>query len=354
MNKMRLGKTNFSVSRAAFGALPIQRVPLAAAVPILRRAVEGGINFFDTARAYSDSEAKIGAAFAGIRRNIFLASKTMSDTPEGIRSDLAASLEHLRTDYLDVYQFHNPRTVPLPGDGTGRYELFVELKQSGVIRAIGLTSHSLERARQAVDCGLYDTLQYPFSLLASGEEEELTARCKAADVGFICMKALAGGLIQDIAAAFAFMRRFDNVLPIWGIQAMGELEEFLALEAAPPLWNKRMRETARGFQEALGKSFCRGCGYCQPCPQEIAIQTVARLFLTLRRSPWEPFAQPSWQQEMAKVENCIHCGACASRCPYSLDPPALIRRSLDDYVAFMRERGVDLTFSPKESACPLT
>jgi predicted aldo/keto reductase-like oxidoreductase len=344
MKTMRLGRTDFQVSRLAFGALPIQRVPLDEAVPILRRAVEGGITFFDTARVYSDSEAKLGAAFSGIRRSLFLASKSMSDTPEGIRADLAASLKHLRTDYLDVYQFHNPESVPLPGDGTGRYELFAELKKAGVIRAIGITSHSLERARQAVASGLYDTLQYPFSLLATGEEEELTARCKAADMGFICMKALAGGLIQDIPAAFAFMGRFDNVLPIWGIQRLGELEEFLALEAAPPLWNKQTEEAAAGFKKDLGQSFCRGCGYCQPCPQDIVIHNVARLFLTLRRSPWEPFAQPAFQREMAKVENCILCGACASRCPYGLDPPALIRRSLDDYLTFMRERGVELTF----------
>ncbi|MDR2076811.1 MAG: aldo/keto reductase [Desulfovibrio sp.] len=344
MNTMRLGRTDFFVSRLAFGALPIQRAPWEEAVPILRRAAEGGITFFDTARLYSDSEAKIGAAFEGIRENLFLASKTMGGTPEAIRADLAVTLDNLRTDYLDVYQFHNPSTVPLPGDGSGRYELFAELKRAGVIRAIGLTSHSLERARQAVDSGLYDTLQYPFSLLATGEEEDLVASCRAADVGFICMKALAGGLVRDIPAAFAFMGRFDNVLPIWGIQRMSELEEFLALEAAPPLWNEPMAEIARDYREALGKSFCRGCGYCQPCPQEIAVHTVARLFLTLRRSPWKPFAEPSWQKEMARVENCTQCGTCASRCPYHLDPPALIRRSLDDYVAFMRERGVDLTF----------
>jgi aryl-alcohol dehydrogenase-like predicted oxidoreductase len=343
MNTMRLGKTRFSVSKLAFGALPIQRVPLREAVPLLRRAAEGGITFFDTARVYSDSEAKIGEAFAGIRHTLFLASKTMSGTPEAIRADLAASLGHLRTDYLDVYQFHNPQTVPLPGDGTGRYELFAELKQSGVIRAIGITSHSLERARQAVDSGLYDTLQYPFSLLATREEEDLAARCKAADMGFICMKALAGGLIQDIPAAFAYMGRFDNVLPIWGIQRMRELEEFLALEAAPPVWNERMAEIARDCREALGKSFCRGCGYCQPCPRDIAVHTVARLFLTLRRSPWKTFAAPSWQKEMAKANSCIQCGACAARCPYNLDPPALIRHSVDDYVTFMRERGVEIT-----------
>jgi predicted aldo/keto reductase-like oxidoreductase len=268
----------------------------------------------------------------------------MGGTPEAIRADLAVSLEHLRTDYLDVYQFHNPPTVPLPGDGSGRYELFAALKRSGVIRAVGITSHSLERARQAVDSGLYDTLQYPFSLLATEEEEALAARCRAADVGFICMKSLAGGLILDIPAAFAFMGRFDNVLPIWGIQRRNELEEFLALEEAPPLWNEQMAEVARDYRKILGKSFCRGCGYCQPCPQGIAVHTVARLFLTLRRSPWEPFAQPAWQREMAKAGNCSHCGACASRCPYHLDPPALIRHSLDDYVAFMRERGVALTF----------
>lgn len=344
MEKIRLGKSGLVVTRPAFGALPVQRAPLDEAVKILHRAFEGGINFFDTARFYTDSEKKIGVAFKGMRQKIIIASKSFGQDRAGIEADLKVTLSELQTDYLDLYQFHNPATVPLPGDGSGRYELLTELKEKGVIRSIGITNHSLARARQAIESGLFDTLQFPFSLISTEEEQELAVACQKADMGFIAMKGLAGGLIDDIPASVAFMGRFANVVPIWGVQSLAELEEFLDLAKNPPLWDKDMEDRARAAKEALGSQFCRACGYCLPCPQNIDIPNVARMNRLLRRSPWQGYTSADWFGKMAAAETCIKCGACSSRCPYKLDTPSLVTDNVRDYKEFMREKGVKLPF----------
>jgi predicted aldo/keto reductase-like oxidoreductase len=341
MHMLRLGRTELIVSRVAFGALPIQRISSEETTRILRKAVEGGVTFFDTARSYSNSEEKLGMAFAGgLRQKLIIATKTHAGDAEGIRKDIRTSLANLRSDYVDLYQFHNPKTVPLPGDGTNRYETFLELKKSGAVRFIGITNHSLSNAMQAVESGLYDTLQFPFSLLADDKEVHLVQRSRKADMGFLGMKGLGGGLIRNIPATFAFTRRFDNVLPLWGIQRMEELEEFLALDASPPVWDKRMADAVAAEKNALGQAFCRGCGYCLPCPAHIEISVVARMGMLLNRSPWERFATPEWQTKIAGVNQCMRCNACKSRCPYELDTPTLVADNASAYRRFMKEKGV--------------
>lgn len=344
MEKIKLGKSGLVVTRPAFGALPIQRAPMREAVKILHRALDGGINFFDTARFYTDSEKKLGAAFKGLRQNLIIASKSFGTNSAGIAADLKVTLYELQTDYLDLYQFHNPATVPLPGDGTGRYEFLSGLKKNGIIRSIGITNHSLARAKQAIESGLFDTLQFPFSLISTEEEQDLAAACKKADMGFIAMKGLAGGLIDDIPASVAFMGRFGNVVPIWGVQAMAELNQFLELAQDPPAWNDEMAARAKAVKDSLGSQFCRGCGYCLPCPQNIDITNIARMDRILRRSPWQGYASEDWFGRMKRAAGCINCGACSSRCPYKLDTPALIAANVEDYRRFMEEKGVVLPF----------
>jgi len=218
METVRLGKTGLIVSKNGFGALPVQRVDMEEAVKILRRAYEGGINYFDTAHAYSDSEEKLGAALGDVREHIILSTKAMTTTVEGFWQQLELSLKRLRTDYIDIYQFHNPAFCPRPGDGSGLYEAMLEAKERGMIRHIGITNHRLAVAEEAVRSGLYETLQFPFSYLASEKEEALVELCQEQDVGFICMKALAGGLITHSDVAYAYLAQYDNVLPIWGVQ----------------------------------------------------------------------------------------------------------------------------------------
>ena len=332
MAHITFGSTGLIIEKNGFGALPIQRVDTETAVKILRRAFEGGINFFDTARAYSDSEEKLGEAFAGMRDQVVIATKTMAKTPEDFWQDLETSLRLLRTDYIDIYQFHNPSQCYNPGDGTGMYECMLEAKKQGKIRHIGLTNHMLGVAEECIDSGLYATLQFPISYLSSDKEIELAAKCKEAGMGFIAMKALSGGLITDSAAAYAFMDQYDNVVPIWGIQRESELEEFLRHLQNPPQLTSERRDFIEREKQELSGEFCRGCGYCMPCPAGIAINTCARMSLLLRRSPSERWLMPRAQDMMRQIEECIECGQCRAQCPYDLDTPQLLKRNYEDYL----------------------
>ena len=235
MKTVTLGNTGITVNRNGFGALPIQRISVEEAGKLLRKAYDNGIRFFDTARAYSDSEYKIGQALADVRDDIIIATKTASTTVEGFWKDLETSLSMLKTDHVDIYQFHTPSFCPKPGDGTGLYEAMLEAKAQGKIRHIGITNHRLHVAREAVESGLYETLQFPFSYISGEQELELVNKCKAANMGFIAMKGLSGGLITNSAAAYAFEAQYDGVLPIWGVQREKELDDAAFLQEAMEL-----------------------------------------------------------------------------------------------------------------------
>ena len=331
MADVTLGKTKITVNKNGFGALPVQRVSVEEAGTLLKKAFNHGITFFDTARAYSDSEEKLGLAFEGIREKIYIATKTAADTAEGFRRDLEESLRLLKTDYIDLYQFHNPAVCPKPGDGSGLYEAMLEARERGTVRHIGITNHRLHVAAEAVESGLYETLQFPFSYLASEKELELVEACKAADMGFIAMKALSGGLITNSAAAYAYLAKFDKVLPIWGIQREHELDEFLSYIDNPPVMTEELEAVIEHDRKELVGEFCRGCGYCMPCPAEIEINTCARMSLLIRRSPSAGHLTEASQNMMMKIKDCLHCGQCSSKCPYGLDTPALLERNLKDY-----------------------
>jgi predicted aldo/keto reductase-like oxidoreductase len=337
MKTTRLGKTGIWVSRSAFGALPIQRIRTEEAVTILRAALDGGINFFDTARAYTDSEAKIGVAFRDKRDKVVLATKTQSQTAEGLAADLEKSLSELRTDYVDLYQFHLAKKCHAPGDPDGLYDAALKARAEGRIRHIGITTHRLDVALEAAKSGLYETLQFPLSYLSSDADLEAVRLCREGDIGFIAMKALSGGLITDVAAAFSWMRRQDGVFPIWGIQRMSELEEFLALEENPPEYDASMRDRIESDRRELSGSFCRGCGYCLPCPSGIEINWIARMPQVLRRMKAGDFLTGEWRAKMKRSLECVHCGLCSSRCPYELDAPSLIEAAYADYVEFAAE-----------------
>ena len=331
MKTVRLGKTGITVPQNAFGCLPIQRDSKEVAVKLLREAYEGGMRFFDTARAYTDSEEKVGEAFDGMRDKIFIATKTHAKTPEGFWKDLETSLKLLRTDYIDIYQLHMAPQCYRPGDGTGMYECLVKAKEQGLIRHIGITAHKLMVAQEIVESGLYETLQYPFSYLSSEKEIALVNACREAGMGFICMKALAGGLITRSDAAMAYMTQFDGLVPIWGIQREKELREWLSYMDRTPSMTDEIADYIKKEQDELSGSFCRGCGYCLPCPQGIEINNCARMSLMLRRAPSKAWLSEEYQTKMAKIENCVNCRQCVKRCPYELDTPELLRRNLEDY-----------------------
>lgn len=331
MVTVTLGSTGITVNKNGFGALPIQRITTEEAVKLVRKAYDAGITFFDTARSYSDSEVKLGEALSGIRDKVIIATKTPSTTVEGFWKDLETSLNNLRTDYIDIYQFHNISFCPKPGDGTGLYEAALEAKAQGKIKHIGITNHRLSVANEAIDSGLYETLQFPFCYLATEKDLELVKKCQEKNMGFIAMKALSGGLITNSAAAYAYISQFDDVIPIWGVQREAELDEFISYIDNPPTMTEEITAVIDKDRKELLGEFCRGCGYCMPCPVGIEINNAARMSLMIRRAPSAAWLTEDWQRKMKLIEDCLHCGKCKGKCPYGLDTPTLLEKNYEDY-----------------------
>ena len=337
MKSITLGKTGITVPQNAFGCLPIQRVTLGTAVHLLRSAYDGGMRFFDTARAYSDSEEKIGIAFEGMRDQIVLASKTQAKTAEAFWKDLETSLTLLKTDHLDLYQLHCAPQCYRPGDGTGLYEALSEAKAQGKVRAIGITAHKIGVAEEIVASGLYETLQFPFSYLATERDIALVNACEAAGMGFIAMKGLSGGLLTNANACMAFMSQYP-ALPIWGVQKQEELAQWLRFFQEDVAMTPELANFIEEDRKQLLGDFCRGCGYCMPCTVGIQINQCARMSQMVRRAPSDAWLNEHWQKEMAKIEECVDCGLCKTRCPYELDTPNLLRKNLADYNDILASR----------------
>ncbi|MBQ2353775.1 MAG: aldo/keto reductase [Methanobrevibacter sp.] len=335
MDNVRLGKTNLEVNKIGFGALPIQRRNMEDSIEILHKAYESGVDFYDTARFYTDSEEKLGKAFEDVRSEIYLASKTAAETPEDFWHDLETTLKELKTDYLDLYQHHNISFCLKKDDDLAK--AMIQAKEDGMIKHIGITTHKITFAHEAIESGLYETLQYPFSYLSGAEELELVEKCKSHDMGFIAMKAMGGGLLNDSKAGFAFMNQFDNVLPIWGIQHMYELEEFLSYPSDLGL-DDELQKIIENDKKELGDNFCRGCAYCMPCPEEINISLCARMSLWIRRFPTEPYLTEEYQEIVNATKNCTECYSCVDKCPYELDIPELLKENYEDYMNVLEGR----------------
>lgn len=333
METIILGSTGIAATRSGFGALPIQRLSKEEAARLLVLAYEGGINFFDTANAYTDSEEKIGLALSSVRKNIFLATKTGSSTPDQFWKHLELSLTRMKTDYIDIYQFHNPSSMP----SDEMLSCMVKAKAQGMIRHIGVTAHRLDTALAEIESGAFETMQFPLSALSSEKDLDLVRLCKEKNMGVIGMKGLAGGLLTSAAPSMAYLRRFDNLVPIWGIQRESELQEVLELEKNPPTLDEAMMARIEKDRRELAGDFCRGCGYCLPCPAGIPINNAARMPQLLRRSPYAGYLTDEWAEQMERINNCINCRACAKRCPYELDTPKLLRAALADYRQFRAE-----------------
>jgi len=279
VTNIQLGSTGIIIEKNGFGCLPIQRITREEAACLLRKAVDGGINYFDTARAYSDSEEKMGSAFAGIRDKVVIATKTHAQTAAQLWEHLETSLKNLGTDYIDVYQFHNPAFCPKPGGDDGLYDAALEAKKQGKIRHIAITNHRLAVAHEAVDSGLYALLQFPYSYLSGSKERELVDKCRTKGMGFVAMKGMAGGLLGNGTAAAAWMAGQEGVVPIWGVQHEWELDQFLACVQKTPQLTPELQAVIDQDRTELTGGFCRGCGYCMPCHVGIQINQCARINL---------------------------------------------------------------------------
>jgi len=331
MQQTIFGKTNLKVGRTGFGGIPIQRIPYDESTAILRRAYEAGITLYDTANGYSTSQDRIGVALSHVRDKIVLCTKSSAPDPVTLIAHLENSLQKMRTDYIDIFQFHNPSFVPRPGGEDGLYDALAKAKTEGKVRHIGISAHKQANALEAVQSGLYDSLQYPFSYLSSEEEMAIVDQCKAHNVGILGMKALCGGLLTNAKAAFAFLNQYEAIVPIWGIQFMNQLEEIIAYSKAPPAMDEELQRVIDEDRVRLSGSFCRSCGYCLPCPANIEIPQAARMSFLLGRTLKEKFLTEEWQENMRRIDNCINCGHCIKNCPYELNVPALLKDQQKQY-----------------------
>jgi len=338
MKRISIGNTGLKVNKNGFGALPIQRLTMKEAVYLLRKAYDNGIDYYDTARFYTDSEEKIGEALSSCRDKVVIASKTGATTVEEFWKDLHVTLNNLKTDYLDIYQFHNPDYCPKPGDKMGLYDAMKVAQRQGKIRFIGISNHRQGVALEAIEKNIYDTIQYPFSYLSANDDAAIVEAARKHGMGFIAMKSLAGGLITDSALAYAFLDQYDHVLPIWGIQRESELDEFISYQTKAPEMSTAFWKKVDEERKSLSGDFCRGCGYCMPCTAGIQIYDCNRMSLFLKRAPLSVYLTEEWAEKMKLIEDCVHCNKCVDRCPYGINVPELLKRNYDDFMEAWKNR----------------
>ncbi|MBR2951001.1 MAG: aldo/keto reductase, partial [Lachnospiraceae bacterium] len=276
MDYVTLGKTGLKISRLGFGGIPIQRVDAAVTKELAKAMVEKGINYIDTARGYTVSESYIGEALEGIRDKFVLATKSMARTKEAMAADIETSLNNLRTDYIDLYQVHNPNVEQLEqvvAEG-GALEALQEAKAAGKIGHIGVTAHSLEVFEKALSYDWVETIMFPYNIVEK-QGEELMRRCTEQNVGFIVMKPLAGGAIEDATLALRFIcANPDVTVVIPGMFDLKEIEQNLAaVEDKTPLTEAELAQMEE-IRKQLGNNFCRRCNYCAPCTVGIQIPNV--------------------------------------------------------------------------------
>ena len=334
MEKIRLGKTDMMVSRIGFGGIPIQKSSEEEAIRIVSSCFDLGINFFDTSRVYTTSEERIGKALAGHREEAIIATKTVSRTAEKIAEDLATSLKHLGTDYVDLYQFHNVsteddlKTVIAPG---GLLDVVRRAKKEGTVRHIGITSHRLDVAKEAVKAGCFETIMVALNFVNTEAADELLAMAKENDTGVIIMKSMAGGMLENPVLAFKYLMQFPNVLPLIGIAREGEMEENIRIVGRDePITEGDQREMD-SIRKELGTGFCRMCNYCQPCPQQIMISAIMYTRVAITRFDPKRIFEGEWNTFMEKVPDCIDCGECEERCPYNLPIRERIKEAAHQY-----------------------
>ncbi len=336
MDKIRLGRTNLMVTKVGFGGIPIQRLADDEAITLVKACVNLGINFIDTANGYTTSEERIGKAIKGRREKLILATKTHARIPEELSKNLELSLKRLNTDYIDIYQFHgvnNFADLDKVLDPGGVIAVLERAKANGIVRHIGISTHQIDVAKKAVLSGRFETVMFPFNFITSEAADELIPLCRKLDVGFICMKPMGGGLLENASIAMKYIMQFPDIVPIPGIEKVAELEEILKIvQGSSEMTDEELLEMKR-IKETLGTRFCHRCDYCQPCTMGIPISAVMTGKSGYRRQPPERFFTPSMDEAIEKAIECSDCGECEKRCPYNLH----IREMIKEQVAWYRD-----------------
>jgi predicted aldo/keto reductase-like oxidoreductase len=339
MNYFELGRTGLMISEVGFGGIPIIRLDTDAAVRVLRRAHEQGITLYDTANAYRDSEEKIGRAFQRMRDKVVIATKTIRRDAATASEQIDNSLRMLRSDYIDLFQLHQIahekewQAVTAPG---GAMEAAVKAKEAGKVRHIGVTSHSLEMALKLVRSGLFSTIQFPFNLIETDPAAELFPVAQELGVGILAMKPFAGGVIDNGAIAFKFLRQYPDAVPLPGFDSVQFVDEVVGLYGRPNLVSDQDNALMDEYRSRLGKAFCRRCEYCQPCPKEVKI-TMAMGYPIFVSRMGPKVAMEFARIPMESVARCEECGKCIELCPYDLPIPSILKRNYALYVKHREE-----------------
>ena len=327
MEKIRLGRTGLLVTKTAFGALPIQRISKADAVKLVRRAYEAGINYFDTANMYTDSEEKLGEALHDVRQNVVISTKSGGGDKKTVQAHIEQSLRSLRTDYIDLFQFHNPAVLPDIHDPDGPFAAALEAKQKGYIRHIGITNHRLKVAHEAIESGNFETLQFPFCYLATEKDLELVELCREHDMGFIAMKGLSGGLLNNAEACYAFMQEHPDVVPIWGIQHEWELDQWLELTERNPPHDAGAPGGDRPRPDGAVGGLLPLLRLLPALRRRHRHPQAARMAQLLRRAPYKPYLSDEWREKMHQIKTASTATPASPAVPMGWTPRPCCRSS---------------------------
>lgn len=338
MEYVTLGKTGLQIARVGFGGIPIQRIDATGTKELVKRMVELGVNFIDTAKAYTVSEAYLGEALEGVRDRFVLATKSMSRTKDAMAADIESSLKNLRTDYIDLYQIHNPNMDQLNAvmaEG-GALEALLEAKEQGKIGHIGVTAHHAAVFEKALELPWVETIMFPYNIVET-QGEELIAKCAEKNIGFVCMKPMAGGAIEDAEAAMQFILANPAVtVVIPGMYSVAELEQnFAVTEAMEGVtgYPAGLEEKVAAIRADLGSNFCRRCNYCAPCAAGINIPSVFLFEGYLSRYGLGDWARDRYGSMAKKAGDCIQCGICETRCPYELPIRQMMKSAAEKFGA---------------------
>jgi len=335
MEYITLGKTGLRVSKMGFGGIPIQRVTAEEAKALLEAVEAAGVNYIDTARGYTVSEELIGQAIEGRRDKFVLATKSMARDREAMAKDIETSLGNLRTDYIDLYQIHNPSVQQLeqvcaPG---GALEALLEAKEAGRIGHLGLTAHSLEVFQRALELDWVETVMFPYNIVEN-QGADLMEQAAEKNVGFIGMKPLAGGAIEDAALALRYIAANPHVsVVIPGMYAPEEVAQNAAAVADAAPLSQEEQDRMEQIRKELGTSFCRRCNYCAPCTVGISIPNAFLFHGYLSRYGLADWAHSRYEAMPAKAGDCVECGACEERCPYQLPIREMLKKTAADFGA---------------------
>ena len=336
MEKIKLGKTGLMVTRLGFGGIPIQRLTEADAVKVVQKCLDLGVNYLDTANGYTTSEERIGKAVKGRRHDVFIATKTFPGTPDIIEKNLDLSLKRLDTDYIDIYQFHgiNDKATldKILDPENGLYKVFEKAKQAGKIRHIGITSHQMDAAKLEVQSDKFETIMFPFNFITNEPAKELLPLCSEHDMGFIVMKPLAGGMLDDAMLCFKYLLQVPEAVTIPGIEKISEIEEIASIYEGPKKITPAEFTRMKRMITELGTRFCRRCDYCQPCDQGIPISMIMTFPTFVKRLPPDWYLKsPFIPEGMEKAKNCTECGECESRCPFNLPIREMLKEGYNLY-----------------------